>query len=185
MNAIMWVALSLAGTSWLAGAAEPVQPSVEWQASAENVPARVDELVAYGKVYGNADGRLADAVGGLKEKVAAKTSAPAWSKKTSWIEGSGASQVLFGVGVFSGATHNRHLAMVVAENRARVEIAKLQNVTIVRKSEANGWRTVSSTTTATLANVVIVDWYADGTTIYALAAYAKPVSLEPDAPWIP
>jgi len=117
--------------------------------------------------------------------MAAKKSAPAWSKKTSWIEGNVPNQVYFGVGVFTGTTSNRHLAFIVAENRARVEIAKLQKVTIVRKSEANGWRTVTTSTTATLANVVIVDWYAQGTTVYALASYGKPIAIESDAPWVP
>jgi hypothetical protein len=185
MISIICATITLAGSMSLANGAEAALPSVEWQPSAENVATRVAALVEYGKAYGSDDARLADAVGGLKEKLAAKKSAPAWSKKTAWIEGSGANEVLFGVGVFSGTTSNRPLAFVVAENRARVEIARLQNVTIVRKSEANGWRMLTATTSTTLANVVIVDWYAQGPTIYALAAHAKPVTLEPDAPWIP
>ncbi len=177
--------IALVGGLSLARADEAGLPSVEWQARAEHVAARVGELEQYGKAHGNDDAKLADAVVVLKEATAAKKAAPAWVKRTAWIDGSGANQVYFGVGVFSGTTGNRHLAFVVAENRARVEIAKLLNVTIVRRSEANGWRSVTSTTTAALANVVIVDWYAHGAAIYALAAYGKPVTLEPDAPWIP
>jgi hypothetical protein len=185
MNMISRAVTVLIGSCSFAYAADPALPSVEWQARADNVPARIDELVKYGEAHGNDDAQLADAVGGLKETVAAKKSAPAWAKKTSWIEGSGANQVLFGVGVFSGATRNRALAFVVAENRARVEIAKLQNVTIVRKSEANGWRTITTATSARLANVFIVDWYAQGPTIYALASYAKPIAFAAEAPWVP
>jgi hypothetical protein len=159
MKVVMCAAVFLLGAISSARAAEPTLPSVEWQANAENVAGRVGEIVGFGKAYGDDDGKLADAVGSLRERVAAKRSAPAWTKKTSWIEGTGTKRVYFGVGVFSGTTSNRHLAFTVAENRARVEIAKLQKVTIVRKSEANGWRSVSTTTTATLANVVIVDWY--------------------------
>jgi len=185
MRSLLCALFTLAGTSSSAQAAPPLMPSVEWQATAQNVAARVEELVQYGKANGTDDAKLADAVAVLKEKTAAKSAAPAWSKKTSWVEGSGANQVYFGVGVFTGKTSNRHLAFAVAENRARIEIAKLLKVTVVRKSEANGFRSVTVTTTATLANVVIVDWYEEGTTIYALATYAKPVNLESDAPWIP
>jgi len=185
MKSVLCALIVLTGIPSLARAAGPVLPSVEWQASAQNVASRVDELVRYGKANGDDDAKLADAVVVLRERTAAKTAAPAWSKKTSWIEGSGANQVYFGVGVFTGKTSNRHLAFAVAENRARIEIAKLLKVTVVRKSEANGWRSVTVTTTATLANVVIVDWYEEGTTIYALATYSKPVNLESDAPWIP
>jgi hypothetical protein len=185
MKSVMYAAVFLVGAMSLARAAEPTLPSVEWQANAENVAERVDEIVEFGKAYGDDDGKLADAVGDLREKVAAKRSAPPWTKKTSWIEGYGAKRVFFGVGIFSGTTSNRHLAFTVAENRARVEIAKLQKVTIVRKSEANGWRSVSTTTAATLANVVIVDWYTHDAKIYALAAFANSGALEPDAPWIP
>lgn len=182
---LLAAALPTAATSSPARPAEPTPPRVEWQVSAENVPARISELVEFGRAYQTDDAKLVVAVGGLKEWIAAKKAPPAWSKKTSWIEASGPNPVYFGVGVFSGAPTHRPLAFVVAENRARVEIAKLQNVTIVRRSEANGWRSVTTTTTATLADVVIVDWYTEGTTIYALAAYSKPVTLEPDAPWIP
>jgi hypothetical protein len=173
------------GIGSLASANEPATPTADWQPKADNVASRVGELVEYGKAYGNDDAKLADAVWGLKEKTAAKTTAPAWSKKSSWTEGTGAKKVFFGVGVFGGSVSNRHLAFVVAENRARVEIAKLLNVTIARRSEANGWRSLTVTTSATLANVVIVDWYADSANIYALATYTKPVALEPTAPWIP
>lgn len=185
MKKLILTAMWLAASSSVARAAEPVLPSAEWQASAENVASRIDELIEYAKAYGDDDARLADAVGGLKEQAAAKKSAPAWTKKTSWIEGKGEGRIFFGVGVFSGLTSNRPLAFVVAENRARVEIAKLQNITIVRRSEANGWRTVTTTTSGALNNVVIVDWYTEGNAIYALAAYGKLVSLELDAPWIP
>ncbi len=185
MKSSMCVFISLFANLSLVFAAEPVLPNAEWEAKGENVASRVVELVEFGKTYGDDDAKLADAVGGLKEKVATKKSAPAWTKKTSWIEGTGPKKVYFGVGVFTGMTSNRHLAFAVAENRARVEIAKLQKVTIVRKSEANGWRSVTTATAAMLANVVIVDWYTHGATIYALASYAKPVTLEPTAPWIP
>ncbi|OGQ79168.1 MAG: hypothetical protein A2289_03195 [Deltaproteobacteria bacterium RIFOXYA12_FULL_58_15] len=185
MKVAMYAVVLLAGSGSLARAAEPTLPSLEWQANAENVAGRVGEIVGFGRAYGDDDGKLADAVGNLREGLAAKRSAPAWTKKTSWVEGTGTKRVYFGVGVFGGTTSNRHLAFTVAENRARVEIAKLQNVTIVRKSEASGWRSVSTTATATLTNVVIVDWYAHGATIYALAASANYGELEPDAPWIP
>ena len=185
MRNILWAALSLAGTMSSARAAEPKLPTVEWLASADTVASRVGEIVDYGKAHGSDDGRLADAVGSLKQQMAAKKMAPAWSERTSWIEGKKPNQVYFGVGVFTGTTTNRALAFVVAENGARVEIAKLLNVTIVRKSEANGWRSVTVTSNATLGNVVIVDWYAKGTTLYALASYAKPIAIEPDAPWVP
>ncbi len=185
MRTILWAALSLAGTASVAGAAEPVLPRVEWLASADTVASRVGEIVDYGKAHGDDDGKLADAVGSLKDKMAGKKMAPAWSKKSSWIEGKAPDQVYFGVGVFTGTTANRTLAFAVAENRARVEIAKLLKVTIARKSEANGWRSITVTSNATLAHVVIVDWYASGTTIYALASYSKPVAIAPDAPWVP
>jgi len=185
MNGTVFIAIALTAASSAAGVADPPQPTVQWQASAQNVAARVGELAEVGRAYGDDDAKLADAVGEVKDRVAAKDAAPVWSKKTSWIDGTGDDRVLFGVGVFHGTKGNRHLAFIVAENRAKVEIAKLQNVTIVRKSEANGWRTVTTTTTATLANVVIVDWYADGDTVFALAACGKPVTVEPTAPWIP
>jgi len=63
MKSTLLAAVALAGTMSLARAAEPVLPSVEWQASAENVASRVGEIVDYGKASGDDDGKLADAVG--------------------------------------------------------------------------------------------------------------------------
>ena len=49
--------------------------------------------------------------------------APAWTNKTSYIEG----RTLYGVGIVAGI-RNRGLAMSAAGNRARAEIAKLTEV---------------------------------------------------------
>jgi hypothetical protein len=44
MKTMMCVAISVVGTPSLAVAGEPTPPRVDWQASAQNVQARVNEL---------------------------------------------------------------------------------------------------------------------------------------------
>ncbi len=92
-----------------------------------------------------------------KQEIANKSEAPQWIAKSSWVEGTGDSQVYYGVGVFP-MLKNMKLALGSADNRARGELAKLIQVEQQRKATEAGTE-LETESSVTISNNFIVDWY--------------------------
>lgn len=152
--------LVLIGSAAPAAAAGKAKIKRNWTYSAEGLETRKKEAGAWRH---SLEKKSKDKVEAEIAAQAKKRKPPVWAGKSSWTEIVDGKEYLLGVGMASNM-RNRGMAITVAEDRGRAEIAKALNTTVTRKETPTSV-TVTTESRATLRDAVAIDWYVspDGT----------------------